>query len=103
VTLTWFRWIGRAEALSLILLMGVAMPLKYALGRPEAVQWVGWVHGILFLVYVIALGSVARVEGWSWPRIALGVLASMVPFGPLAFERSPVPVPLPVPVPDEPR
>jgi len=88
MTSLWFRWVGRAEGLSLLVLMGVAMPLKYALGQPEAVQWVGWVHGILFLVYVIALGSVARVEAWSWGRIGLGVFASMVPFGPFVLERS---------------
>ncbi len=87
LTATWFRWISRAEGLSLLLLFGVAMPLKYAFGEPAAVQWVGWVHGILFLVYVIALGSAARVGSWPLNRVAMGLIASLVPFGPFLFER----------------
>ncbi|MEQ1564945.1 MAG: DUF3817 domain-containing protein [Myxococcota bacterium] len=85
-TWRWFLALGRAEALSFLVLVCVAMPLKYVLGRPEAVAWVGWLHGILFMIYAIAIGSIARVEGWSWSRIALGVLAALVPLGPLAFE-----------------
>lgn len=82
----WFLALGRAEALSFLVLVCVAMPLKYVLGRPEAVAWVGWLHGILFMIYVIAVGSIARVDGWPWSRVVLGLIAAFVPFGPLAFE-----------------
>jgi len=85
MTLRWFRAIAVAEGLSLVTLFGVAMPLKYALGRPEAVAWVGWIHGVLFLVYVIALLSAGRVAGWRLPTLAAGFAASLVPFGPFAF------------------
>jgi integral membrane protein len=81
----WFRAIATAEALSLLALFGVAMPLKYAFGRPEAVAWVGWIHGILFLVYLVALLSAARVGGWRLPVVLAGLAASLVPFGPFVL------------------
>jgi len=83
----WFLAVARAEGLSLLLLMGVAMPLKRLAGIPEPVSWVGWVHGMLVFVYLIALGSVRRVDGWSLPRCAAAFAASLVPFGTFAFER----------------
>jgi integral membrane protein len=84
---TVFLWVGRAEAASFLLLLGVAMPLKYAAGQPEAVRWVGMAHGLLFVAYVLLLAQVAVAEGWPGTRAALGVVASVVPFGPLLFER----------------
>ena len=78
LTATWFRAISRAEGVSLLLLFGFAMPLKYAFGEPAAVHWVGWIHGILFLVYGIALGSAARVGSWPWMRVAIGLIAKQI-------------------------
>lgn len=86
-TPSWFRWISRAEALSLLLLFGFAMPLKYVFGDPTAVEWVGLIHGILFLVYVVALGGAAYLASWPWMHVAMGFVASMIPFGPFVFER----------------
>jgi integral membrane protein len=86
-TLTWFFHVARAEGLSLLLLFGVAMPLKYALGNPILVPYVGWAHGVLVFLYLIALQSVARVEGWGLTRIAAAFVASLLPFGTFVFER----------------
>lgn len=80
-------WTGRVEALSFLLLVGVAMPLKYLADEPEAVRVVGMAHGVLFLVYVLALVGAAAEHRWPLRRTALGVLASLVPIGPLWFER----------------
>lgn len=88
MTLTGFRWIGRAEGVSYLLLLGVGMPLKYAAGRPEAVEWLGWAHGMLFLAYVVALAAAAREQGWGPGRIVMGFVASLLPFGPFVFERN---------------
>ena len=87
-TLDWFLNVARAEGVSLLLLFGVAMPLKYAAGMPGMVAWVGGLHGALFLLYLVALGSAGRVEGWSWARLAGGFAAAWLPFGTFAFERS---------------
>lgn len=83
----WFLRVARAEGLSLLVLLGVAMPLKYVAGVPAATAWVGWLHGTLVFVYLVALGSVARVEAWRWGRVALAVVASVLPGGTFVFER----------------
>lgn len=86
-TLRWFLQVARVEGLSAIALFFVAMPLKYGAGIPEPVQHVGWFHGTMVFTYLIALGSVARVEGWTWARVAAAFVASLVPFGTFVFER----------------
>src|SRR5262249_12017979 len=55
------RLVGYAEGVSFLLLLGVAMPLKYAAGMPEVVFWVGLAHGILFMLYVAAVAHAYRV------------------------------------------
>ena len=47
-----FKWISLAEGLSFLLLLGIAMPLKYGFDMPLAVKYLGWVHGALFVVYI---------------------------------------------------
>lgn len=81
-----FLWIARLEGLSLLVLVGVAVPLKYGLGMADATILPGWIHGLLFVAYVAALSSVARTEGWRLVRIGLGFVAAWVPFGTMAFE-----------------
>jgi integral membrane protein len=83
----WCVALGRAEGASLLALWLVAMPLKYALGLREPVAWMGWAHGVLFLLYGVSLGSVSRVCALSWAELAQGVVASVLPFGTLWFER----------------
>lgn len=87
MTRQWFTTIAIAEGLSFVALMGIAMPLKYVAGIEEATAVAGWVHGIMVFVYMIALWSVARVDGWSWGKTALGFIAAMLPFGPFVFAK----------------
>ncbi|HTO03360.1 MAG TPA: DUF3817 domain-containing protein, partial [Opitutus sp.] len=42
------RFIGWWEGVSFLVLLGIAMPLKYLAGEPAAVRVVGMAHGILF-------------------------------------------------------
>ena len=49
------RILGNVEGVSYLLLLGVAMPLKYAFGLPLAVKIVGMAHGVLFLAYCALL------------------------------------------------
>ncbi|MCZ8134288.1 MAG: DUF3817 domain-containing protein, partial [Algoriphagus sp.] len=44
-----FKWISLIEGLSFLILLGIAMPLKYMFDMPLAVTYVGWAHGILFI------------------------------------------------------
>lgn len=82
-----FRLIGFAEGVSFLLLLGIAMPLKYLAHEPGPVKWVGWAHGALFVAYVLAVAHVAFVERWNLWTIGLALLASLLPFGPWIFER----------------
>ncbi len=81
------RLIGMFEGVSFLLLMGVAMPLKYCAGLPEAVKWTGWIHGILFICYCLAI-SAALVSGRiSFGKSALAFVASLIPLGPFLIDR----------------
>jgi integral membrane protein len=82
------RTIGFLEGISFLVLIGIAMPLKYAAGRPEAVSVVGAVHGALFVLYVLAVAHVMFVRRWSIERALVAVIAAVVPFGPFVFDRS---------------
>lgn len=86
-TARWFLMIARLEGISVLLLFFVAMPLKRLAGMPEPVAWVGWTHGVLVFLYLLALGSVSRVDGWSWGRTSLAFVASLFPFGTFWLER----------------
>lgn len=81
-----FLWIARLEGLSLLVLVGLAVPLKYGAGMTEATIVPGWIHGVLFVAYVVALGMVGRHEAWGFGRLSIAFLAAWLPFGTMAFE-----------------
>lgn len=81
------RLIGFLEGISLLLLLGVAMPLKYLAGQPTAVRYAGMAHGLLFVLYVLLLIQVAIERRWSFGKVSLALLASVVPFGTFWAER----------------
>ena len=76
-----FRAIALIEGVSYLLLLGVAMPLKYFAGFPGAVKAVGWAHGVLFVLYLVALAEVSLARRWRLVRILVAFVASLVPFG----------------------
>ncbi len=76
-----FRAIALIEGVSYLLLLAVAMPLKYIAGFPGAVLAVGWAHGVLFVLYVVALAEVSFKRRWRLVSILSAFLASLVPFG----------------------
>jgi integral membrane protein len=75
-----FRWISLAEGLSLLTLLGLAMPLR-AFGVIDLVWPVGMAHGVLWLVYVVATLAVSHARGWSVWAWLLSLLCSVLPFG----------------------
>ena len=81
------RKIAWLEGLSFLLLLGAAMPLKYAAGQPTPVKVVGWIHGALFVVLCIVLLIVMRRRRWPLSRGALVFVAALIPFGPFLFDR----------------
>jgi integral membrane protein len=81
------RLTGFAEAVSWLLLLFMAMPLKYIWHNPLPVKYVGWAHGLLFIAYVAQLLSVGADKRWPVKKMALGFLCAFLPFGTLYFDR----------------
>jgi integral membrane protein len=86
--MTLFWWIARLEGVSFLLLLLVAMPLKYLAGEPGPVRIVGAVHGLLFLAFVAQLFRVATEHDWPWRRSAWAFVASLLPGGVFWLEAS---------------
>ena len=59
-TFSRFRLISFIEGISFLILVFIAMPLKYLAGIPLAVKIVGMAHGVLFILFFIALILVAN-------------------------------------------
>ena len=78
--------IGLLEVISSLVLFFIAMPMKYFMDMPLAVKYTGWAHGLLFVLYIGALLHAAFTYKWSVGKIALGFVASVVPFGPFVFD-----------------
>ena len=81
------RKIALMEGVSFLLLLGIAMPLKYLAGMPEAVRYAGWAHGVLFVLLVAALLRALLTTTWPLGRAALVFVASLLPLGPFLLDR----------------
>jgi integral membrane protein len=80
------RWIGKLEGISFLVLLGIAMPLKYLAGLPLAVKVVGWAHGALFIAFLAALASAHRDARLPLRLSALVFIAALLPFGPFLID-----------------
>lgn len=76
-----FRAIAFLEGLSFLLLLGVAMPLKYIYEKPEMVKIVGMAHGILFMLYIVLAIVVKEKLKWNTKQTMLSLVGSVIPFG----------------------
>lgn len=76
-----FRLIAALEGISFLVLLGIAMPLKYIWHQPEMVRQVGLIHGLLFVLYILAILQNKIVLGWPAGKTALAMILSVVPFG----------------------
>jgi integral membrane protein len=76
-----FKVIAIAEGISFLVLLLVAMPLKYMMQIPEPVKYVGWAHGVLFVLYGVLLLQVFIVVKWSFIKTLVAFLVSFIPFG----------------------
>lgn len=80
------RLLGYLEGASFLVLLGIAMPLKYIAGMPQAVRVVGMAHGVLFLLFVAAVALTALEHRWPLRRVMVALVAAVVPFGPFVFD-----------------
>ena len=75
------RLASLGEATTLILLVGVAVPLKHLAGQPLGVRVMGPVHGLVFLAYLWTAVQTVSGGGWSGRDIARLLVGGLVPFG----------------------
>lgn len=76
-----FRLMGFLEGLSLLILLFIAMPLKYLADLPEVVTIVGTLHGLFFIMYLIAIAYVTFKIRWSFVWITSAFAVAFIPFG----------------------
>lgn len=81
------RWVAMAEGISFLVLLLIAMPLKYYFGWPLAVKVVGWAHGVLFMMYIVAVLLAAKAMNWNWLSIFLPLAASVIPLATFFLDR----------------
>ena len=78
---------GFLEGISFLLLLGLAMPLRHYFQINEPVKYIGMIHGVLFISYIVVLMSTAskvKMPLWAMPG---GVVSAVLPFGPFIFDR----------------
>ena len=75
------------EGISLLVLLFIAMPLKYLADQPMAVRVVGMMHGVLFIAVVLLLLLVMKQARWSLGRGALIFVSTVLPFGAFFMDR----------------
>ena len=82
------RLLGFLEGVSLLVLLFIAVPIKYMGHDPSVVKTVGPVHGLLFLLFVVNTLSVGIEQRWRFTTTTWKVLlACVVPFGTFYIDR----------------
>jgi integral membrane protein len=86
-TYSWFRKIAFAEGISFLVLLLIAMPLKYFAGMPKAVTIIGSLHGVLFVALAVAAYLVKdqynRSIAWGFKVF----ISSIIPFGTFYMDK----------------
>lgn len=81
------RWIGNVEGISYLLLLFIAMPLKYWADFPQAVSVVGALHGLLFTLFLVALLHAAIVKRFSLLLVLGAFISAFIPFGTFVLDK----------------
>ena len=80
-TFNWFRKIAFAEGVSFLVLLFIAMPLKYFANKPMPVTIVGGLHGFLFVAFIIMALITIKEYKKNWVWLIKSFIASIIPFG----------------------
>jgi len=86
-TLSWLRKTGIAEGISFLVLLFIAMPLKYYYNQPMAVKAVGWLHGVLFIAFLWMAWKYKNEKNKSIKWLAVALAAALVPAGTFLFDK----------------
>ena len=76
-----FRIVSFLEGMSYILLLFVAVPIKYMAGDSTYVKALGMPHGILFLLYILMALFIRSRMKWGFKTTLFVLIASLLPFG----------------------
>jgi len=76
-----FRIIAFLEGISYILLLFIAVPIKYWGGEEQWVKLLGMPHGLLFIAYIILTYLLKNRENWKKRELSFILTASLIPFG----------------------
>lgn len=82
-----FFWVSRSEGISFLMLLGVAMPLKYIWQWPMGVEVIGMAHGLLFIAYEVLAVRLKSIYGWTWSQWLIIAFCALLPFGPFYVEK----------------
>jgi len=85
--LSWLRKAGIAEGISFLVLLTIAMPLKYIFHQPMAVKIFGWIHGILFVAFLFLAWEYKTDRNKSFKWFALAFIAAIIPTGTFFFDK----------------
>ena len=77
------RLMGLIEGLSYVVLLFIAMPLKYVWGDPTWVRHVGMAHGVLYIAFCFTLFDAMTSEKWTIRQALIPFIAAHIPFGAL--------------------
>lgn len=87
VLVSLFRGTGILEGVSYLLLLFVAMPVKYGLKEPILVEIIGAAHGFLFVAYLFLAALTTWLRSWPAWVFLQAFLASLLPFGTFWMDR----------------
>ena len=76
-----FKFINKIEGISYILLLFVAMPLKYSFGYPIATKIMGSIHGVLVFAFIYQIIEAKKDAGFTLKETAIYSILSLIPFG----------------------
>ena len=82
-----FRIINKIEGYSFIILLFIAMPLKYMMGYPMATKIAGMAHGLLFILFIYQLMEAKSEAKLTLKETAIYFILSLVPFGSFYTEK----------------
>jgi integral membrane protein len=75
------RIIAFIEGISFLVILFITMPMKYLMDMPEPNKVIGMLHGILFILYILAVVQGKYSFNWNGKTTFLALLASVIPFG----------------------
>ena len=85
--LSLLRKAGIAEGISFLVLLCIAMPLKYFFNQPMAVTIAGWMHGILFVAFLSLAWEVKSDRDKNMKWFATAFAAALIPSGTFFFDK----------------